>query len=154
MMRRSQAEIPLSFRTHDPKMLREDLERQAATLRPYFGSLTGKQSTAVVQKRFTFRPVNDTKAVFGEICRVSLVEGQVLKIQLPPPDPANAGLLIGIQRKTSTGNVYLSSPGGLIGGFDIARLTSGVCFGIIEHDGEDYYPAPGLIAPGFSLGGL
>ena len=151
---RTQQEIPASFRTGDPKMLQEDLERMASTLRPYFSALSGRQSASVVQKRFVNRPLNDTKAAFGEVCRVSLVEGQVLKIALPPPDPANAGLLIGIRRKTSAGNVFLSSPGCLIGGFDIAKLTNGVCFVLVEFDGEDYYPSPGGVAPGFSLGGV
>lgn len=151
---RSVAEIPLSFRTEDPKMLREDLERQATILRPYFGSLTGAQHTAVVQKRFLNRPINDAKAVFGEVCRVSLVEGQVLKIALPPPDPKNAGLLIGVRRKTSAGQAFLSAPGCLVSGFSVGKLTSAVCFVLIEFDGEDYYASPGGIAPGFSLGGL
>lgn len=151
---RPQNEIPASFRTDDPKMLREDLDRMATTLRPYFSSLSGRQSASIVQKRFVNRPINDTKAVFGEVCRPSLVEGQVLKITLPPPDPANAGLLIGIRRKTSTGQVYLSAPGCLVNGMTIARLTSAPSFVLIEFDGEDYYTTPGGTVVGFSAGGL
>jgi hypothetical protein len=152
---RTDAEIPLSFPTDDPVRLRESLERMSATLRPYFSALTGKQNTAVVQKRFVNRPLNDTKAAFGEVCRFSLVEGQIIKVSLPPPDPANAGLLIGVRRKTSFGQVFFSSPGCLIGGFTIGRLTSAAgSFTLIEFDGEDYYASPGGIAMGFALGGL
>ena len=150
----TQQDIPLSFDTSDPVKLRQDLERMAATLRPYFGALTGRQSAAVVQKRLVNRPVNDPVAVFGEVCRVALVEGQILKIALPRPDPANAGLLIGIRRSTQTGNVFLSSPNCTINGLDIARLTNAISFTLIEFDGENYYSTPGSTAIGFSAGGL
>lgn len=148
------SEIPLAFHTEDPIRLKQELESQAATLRPYFSAQTGRQSIAVVQKRFVNRPLNDTKAAFGEVCRVSLVDGQVLKIALPPPDPANAGLLIGIRRKTAAGQVFLSSPGCTVNGLTIVRLTNAACFVLIEFDGEDYYTAPGGTAIGFSAGGL
>lgn len=150
----TQQDIPLSFRTDDPRMLREDLERQAAILRPYFSVLSGRQSAAIVQKRFVNRPVNDTKAAFGEVCRVALVDGQVLKIEFPPPDPRNAGLLIGIRRKTATGQVFLAAPECTVNGLDIARLTSAPSFVLIEFDGEDYYTSPGGTVLGFSAGGL
>lgn len=151
---RPNVEIPLSFRTDDPRLLREDLSSMASTLRPYFSALTGGQSAAVVQKRFQNLAINSTKASFGFVCRISLVDGQVLKIALPPPDPANAGLLIGFSRKTSGGHVFLSSPGCTVNGLTIARLTSAPSFVLCEFDGEDYLTTPGGTAIGFSAGGL
>lgn len=150
----TQQDIPLSFRTDDPRMLREDLERMASTLRPYFSAMTGRQSASVVQKRFVNLEINATKASFGFVCRVSLIDGQVLKIALPPPDPANAGLLIGIVRKTSGGQAFLSAPGCAVNGLAIARLTNAPSFVLCEFDGEDYYTTPGGTAIGFSAGGL
>jgi hypothetical protein len=150
----TQRSIPLAFHTDNPAALKRELEEMASVLAPYFSALSGAQHTSVVQKRFSNRPINSTTAAFGEVCRISLVEGQVLKIALPPPDPRNAGLLIGIRRKTAEGQVFLSSPGCTVNGLDIAKLTSAPSFVLIEFDGEDYYTTPGGTAIGFSAGGL
>lgn len=150
----AQQDIPLEYHPEDAKQLKRELERLASVLAPYFSALTGRQSAAVVQKRFVNRPLNSDVAVFGEVSRFSLVDGQVVKLRLPPPNPANAGLLIGIRRATETGHVYLSSPGATVNGFDIARLTSAPSFVLVEFDGENYYTTPGGTAAGFSLGGL
>jgi len=150
----TQQDIPLAWHPEDPQQLKRELEGMSATLRPYFTALTGRQFSSVVQKRFVNRPINDPVAAFGEVSRVSLVEGQILKIALPRPDPRNAGLLIGVRRKTAGGNVFLSAPGCTVNGLDIARLTSAPSFVLIEFDGEDYYTTPGGTAIGFSAGGL
>lgn len=150
----TQQDIPLAFHPDNPAELKRELERMAATLRPYFSALTGRQSSSVVQKRFVNRPINSPVAAFGEVSRVSLVEGQILKISLPPPDIRNAGLLIGFRRSSSTGNVFLSSPGCTVNGLDIARLTNAICFVLVEFDGENYYTTPGGTALGFAAGGL
>jgi hypothetical protein len=150
----TQRAIPFAFHPENPEMLKRELEELSATLAPYFSALSGSQHAAIVQKRFVNRPVNSTTAAFGEVTRISLVEGQVLKISLPRRDMRNAGLLIGIARATAPGNVFLSSPGCLVNGLDIARLTNAPSFVLVEFDGENYYTSPGGTAIGFSAGGL
>jgi hypothetical protein len=150
----TQQDIPLAYHPENPEQLKRELERLASTLRPYLSVLTGRQNTTVVQKRFVNRPINNDVAVFGEVSRFSLVDDQVVKLKLPAPDPANAGLLIGIRRATADGNVYMSSPGATINGLSIARLTSAPSFVLVEFDGENYYTTPGGTAAGFSMGGV
>ncbi len=150
----TQQDIPLAFHPENPEMFKREIETMAAILRPYFSALTGRQSATVVQKRFVNRPINDDVAAFGEVSRFSLVDGQVVKLKLPPPDVRNAGLLIGIRRATAAGHVYMSSPGCTVNGETIARLTSAPSFVIVEFDGENYYTTPGGTAIGFSAGGL
>ena len=139
----TQQDIPLAFHPENPVELRQELERLAATLRPYFSALTGRQAATVVLKRFVNRPVNDTTAAFGEVSRVALVEGQSLRIALPRPDPQNAGLLIGVRRSTTTGNVFLSAPGCTINGLTVGRLINEPSLVLVEFDGENYYATPG-----------
>lgn len=150
----TQQGIPLAFHPEDPEQLKRELELLASTLAPYFSALTGRQNAAVVQKRFVNRPMNDPVAAFGEVTRISLIDGQVLKVSLPPPNPANAGLLIGFSRETGTGHVYLSSPGCTVNGLTIARLTSAPSFVLVEFNGSNYVTSPGGTAIGFSAGGL
>lgn len=149
----AQQDIPLAYHPEDPEQLKRELERLASTLAPYFSALTGRQSAAVVQKRFVNRPLNSDVAVFGEVSRFSLAEGQVIRLKLPPPSPANAGLLIGIRRASSSGHIYMSSPGCKVNNETTARLTSAPSFVLVEFDGENYYTTPGGTAFGFSLGG-
>jgi hypothetical protein len=140
----AQTSLPLTFNTDDPAALKRELERMAAALSTYFSGLTGQQHAAVVQRRLTKRPLNDTKAVFGEITPVTLARAtDVLVISLPRPDVRNAGLYCVILRTTTIGTIKLSAPGCLVNGFSVVEVSSDAGFVWVLFDGENYYTEPG-----------
>lgn len=142
----AQTDIPLSFTTDDPVVLKRELERLASSLTGYFGGLTGQQHAAVVQRRLTNRRLNDTTAAFGQITPVSLANAAaVLRVSLPRADPRNAGLLLVIRRDTTLGTIYLSAPGCLVNGFAIVEVSAEIAATTLIFDGENYYAPPGSV---------
>ncbi len=139
----AQVSIPLTY-PEDPKLLRRELERQAASLSTYFSGITGQAHAGVVARRYVKRKVNDTTAAFWQITPVSLPNTtDVLDISLPRPDVRNAGLELVIIRQTTTGTVNLSSPGCTVNGVTIATLVNDLGFYPVMFDGENYYTLPG-----------
>lgn len=140
----AQTDLPTTFHTDDPAMLKRELERMASSLAAYFSGFTGHPHAGVVQRRFTKRKLNDTTAAFWEITPVSLpTDDHELRISLPRPDPRNAGLMAIISRDTPTGLVYLSAPGCNVNGLVLAQLVNDVGFVWVLFDGQNYYTNPG-----------
>jgi hypothetical protein len=142
----AQTDLPSTFHTDDPAMLKRELERVTSSLEAYLGGITGHPHAAVVQRRFTKRPLNDTKAAFWQITPVALVNStDVHRISLPRPDPRNAGLVVAILRKSAAGTINLSAPDATVNGFAMVELSAAVGMYIGWFDGEDYYFPPGNV---------
>lgn len=140
----AQASIPLTFNTEDPRELKRELERMASVLYAYFATLTGQPHAAIVQRRLTERPLNDTTAAFGYVTPVTLPNStDVLRISLPPKDPRNSGLLLAVSRSTTTGRIFLSAPGCLVNGLTIVELGNAIGFYPVWFIGGNYYLPPG-----------
>ncbi len=143
----AQADIPLRF-PEEPKAQRRELERMASSISTYFSGITGHPHAGVVPRRYTKRPLNDTKAAFWQMTPVSLPDDDAEHtVSLPPPDPRNAGLKTIVSRATTTGTVYLSAPHpSLINGQRVVALTNEISFVEVLFDGENYLTQPGMTA--------
>lgn len=138
--------FPLSFTTDDPARLRTELVQLATFLQAYFASLTGPIQQVQVAPRLRKLSLNSTRAAFGFITPVTLVNStDVLNIALPPPDPRNAGLILYISRSTAAGTINLASPGCTVNGFDSVELAASVAATPILFDGANYLAPPGAV---------
>lgn len=133
----SAIDIPRSFSTEKPEQLRGELERLAQSLDVYT-----RQGLEMFAPRYTAIPaVNPTALVIGQIARVNLIDGDLLRVQMPPPDRKHFGKKCAVLRETTTGNVLLFGGRALVGGADRYQLANDIHFVEFLLDDGDWYPS-------------
>jgi hypothetical protein len=130
-------DIPSTFPSVKDPELKRDLERFA-------GGVIGiqKQSARDFSPNFeASRPLAaDGAASFGQVTRIGALEDtDRFIVQLPRPNPANAGKQLGVQRSGSLGCVYLTVPGALVNGRARLMLLGSKLLTTVTFDGENYY---------------
>lgn len=133
----SAIDIPQRFTTEDPARLKSELERMAQAL-----DLFTRQGLELYAPRYTALPsINPTALVVGRVARVNLIDGDLLRLQMPPPDRKNFGKKCAILRETTTGNVLIFGGPALVGGADRYQLANDIHFVEFLLDDGDWYPS-------------
>lgn len=133
----SAIDIPQRFTTDDPAQLKRELERMAQAL-----DLFTRQGFEIYAPRYTALPtLNPTALVVGRVARVNLVDGDLLRMQMPPANRKDFGKKCAILRETTTGNCLLFGGAALVGGADRYQLANDIHFVEFLLDDGDWYPS-------------
>jgi hypothetical protein len=133
----AQVFIPNRFATDKPEALRTELERFAQSMDSY----TRGAPELFAPRLTAFPAVNPTMLVLGQVVRVSLADGESLRLQLPPPDRKNFGKKCTLLRKTTTGLVRIFGGSALVGGQSVYQMANDIHFVEFLLDDGDYYPS-------------
>ena len=129
-------DIPRRFTTENPEVLRKELDRFAQAV-----DLFTRSAAETYAPRYLAIPgINPTKLVFGMVGRVTLLDGDELFIQLPPPDRKNFGKRCAVLRTTSAGLVRIVGGQALVGGETQYQLANDLHWVEFLLDDGDYYP--------------
>ena len=129
-------DIPRRFTTENPEVLRKELDRFAQAV-----DLFTRSAAETYSPRYLAIPgINPTKLVFGMVGRVTLLDGDELFIQLPPPDRKNFGKRCAVLRTTSAGLVRIVGGQALVGGETQYQLANDLHWVEFLLDDGDYYP--------------
>lgn len=130
-------DIPRRFSTDKPEQLRMELERLAQSLDVYT-----RQGLEMFAPRYTAIPsVNPTALVIGSVGRINLIDGDALRVQMPPPERKHFGKRCAVLRETTTGTVTLFGGSALIAGADRYQMASDIHWVEFLLDDGDWYPS-------------
>ena len=130
-------DIPRRFSTDKPEALRSELERFAQAV-----DIFTRGAADVYAPRYLPIPgINPTALVFGMVGRVSLVDGDELFIQLPPPERKNFGKRCAVLRRTVTGLIRIVGGAALVGGVAQYQLANDIHWVEFLLDDGNYYPS-------------
>jgi hypothetical protein len=133
----AQVFIPQRFPTERPEALRTELERFARSMDSYT-----RGATETFAPRLTaFPTVNTTKLILGQVVRVSLADGESLRLQLPPPARENFGKKCTLLRTATTGLIQVFGGEALVGGVAIYQMANDIHFVEFLLDDGAYYPS-------------
>ena len=133
-------DIPLRYRTDDPKNLGHDLGRLAVGLITFFRGLPSERDT--VPEVGKLSPDGSILA-FGQMARVSPREDQWITLKLPAPDSVPGGRSLSVVRLSTLGAVEVIATDCLVSGFPRLLLLSPIGITTITFDGTNYYLNPG-----------
>jgi hypothetical protein len=133
----AQVFIPNRFPTESPAALRTELERFAQSMDSY----TRGAPELFAPRLAAFPAVNSTKLVLGQIVRVSLADGESLRLQLPPPERKNFGKKCTLLRTATTGLVQVFGGSALVGGQSVYQMANDIHFVEFLLDDGNYYPS-------------
>ncbi len=130
-------DIPRRFSTDDPKQLKSELERMAQALDVY----TRGAPDLFAPRYIAIPQINPTNLVLGQVARANLIDGDLLNIQMPPPERKNFGKRCAILRVTATGTILLHGGPALIGGYSKYQMANDLHFVEFLLDDGNYYPS-------------
>jgi hypothetical protein len=133
----AQVFIPQRFTTDKPDALRAELERFARSMDGY----TRGALETFAPRLVAFPAVNPRMLVLGQVARVSLADGESLRLQLPPPARENFGKKCTLLRKTTTGLIHVFGGEALVGGAAVYQMANDIHFVEFLLDDGDYYPS-------------
>lgn len=130
-------DLPRRFSVDKPEQLRTELERLAQSLDVYT-----RQGLELFAPRYTALPsLNPTALVIGRVARVNLVDGDYLRVQMPPPDRENFGKRCAVLRETLAGNVLIFGGPALIAGASRYQMTNDIHYVEFLLDNGNWYPS-------------
>lgn len=133
----AQVFIPSRFATDKPEALRMDLERFAQSMDTY----TRGAPEQFAPRLTAFPAVNSTKLILGQVVRVSLADGESLRLQLPAPERKNFGKKCVLLRTTTAGLVRVFGGEALVGGVSVYQMANDIHFVEFLLDDGAYYPS-------------
>lgn len=131
----SRIDIPLSINTNSPPALKSDLDRLVNEIDRWTRNLPNEY----VERDRSASRGTITAVGFGVVNRLGPLDGEILNVQLPRPDPKNGGRRLVVVRATTTGMAVLRAVGCTINGAAYFGLRSHVHFVDVLFDGENYF---------------
>ncbi len=131
-------DIPLRFRTADPKQLADDLGRLTTELVAWARGMPSERDALPEVSQLN---VLGGTLAYGQMTRVAPQEDDWLILKLPQPNPRDGGRSLQIARLTTLGGVEIvtSKVGCTVNGLDRLMLLGGVGVTTITTDGANFF---------------